>query len=756
MNTPAGLPPRGEGYVGAGRDAYVAGRDQHFHVRLVLSVHGVALLLTLLIALAIGLMVVASGMDGLSGPLRILEAVLALLAAVAAAVIAAVELWTRHRPGDRYGHGDLARLKTSLARQVHDEWTREWHTRMRFPPLTVEWSIPDELASATAGLDFPRTGRAADILATFRKLPPTAQRLVITGDGGSGKTILALRFTLELIESVPAWAVATPVPVYLPAALWDPTAQDFRGWLAERITQDYTGFDTVVIDDADDQPKSIAQFLVDRGAVLPVLDGLDEMGPRNLAAEALVRIGAPYVLTSRVTEFTAVVEWLRQNHLGFDRTPIVRLRPLSADEAVVDYISAGAPPRHAPAWDDVRDRLRGSPDGPLARALSTPLMVALARSVHGPADRSPEPLLRTADVEAHLLHAFFGTVYDDRLWSADQELRERARPYHRGDAPLRWLGFLASRMGRAHRATLAWWELRWFAAPFGVEAGWGAAVGVALALLVAPLGWRGLGLVAGPALGLLFGVGFDLAYASVRRAWSPQRSVGGFRAAVAPATIGRWLATGYLVLAFALAAGSGLLALAGAAGRWSPPAAPPVDPRASALGLLIAVTVAIAAGIVIGLVAGVLLSRPKVEVRFATVRAATPASTLARDRVASLALMAMFGVAVAFCSGAGATLAFGGDLVMGGWTAGTALVPGGVAAAMMFTAWTPYVPVRLWLAAGGSLPLRLGTFLADAHRWEVLRQIGAHYQFRHDALLRYLEHHQETPDRPPRDRPDAT
>ncbi|MFC4565153.1 hypothetical protein ACFO4E_25130 [Nocardiopsis mangrovi] len=38
-------------------------------------------------------------------------------------------------------------------------------------------------------------------------------------------------------------------------------------------------------------------------------------------------------------------------------------------------------------------------------------------------------------------------------------------------------------------------------------------------------------------------------------------------------------------------------------------------------------------------------------------------------------------------------------------------------------------------------PARLGTFLADAHRWEVLRQLGAHYRFRHDTLLRHLKEH---------------
>ena len=102
-------------------------------------------------------------------------------------------------------------------------------------------------------------------------------------------------------------------------------------------------------------------------------------------------------------------------------------------------------------------------------------------------------------------------------------------------------------------------------------------------------------------------------------------------------------------------------------------------------------------------------------------------------------LMLMFGVAVAVISGAGAMVAFSGNADMVGWFAGTVLVPAGLAATMMFTAWAPYVPVRLALAVSGKLPFRLDTFLSDAHRWEVLRQFGARYQFRHDALLRHLK-----------------
>ncbi|GAA4925964.1 hypothetical protein GCM10023224_00780 [Streptomonospora halophila] len=50
---------------------------------------------------------------------------------------------------------------------------------------------------------------------------------------------------------------------------------------------------------------------------------------------------------------------------------------------------------------------------------------------------------------------------------------------------------------------------------------------------------------------------------------------------------------------------------------------------------------------------------------------------------------------------------------------------------------TPSTPLRLWLAAGGRVPLRPAEFRVDARRWEVLRQLGAHHRIRHAALKRH-------------------
>lgn len=96
----------------------------------------------------------------------------------------------------------------------------------------------------------------------------------------------------------------------------------------------------------------------------------------------------------------------------------------------------------------------------------------------------------------------------------------------------------------------------------------------------------------------------------------------------------------------------------------------------------------------------------------------------------------MFAVVAAVITG-GSVWIVTGDALLGWWAAGGA-VAGGPAAITMFTAWAAYVPARVLLALRRDLPWRLGTFLADAHRLEVLRQFGAFYQFRHLALQQQL------------------
>lgn len=96
---------------------------------------------------------------------------------------------------------------------------------------------------------------------------------------------------------------------------------------------------------------------------------------------------------------------------------------------------------HSRQWGQVRDRLRANPDAPLAKAPSTPFMVALARTIFSDTEADPAELLdirSRAELDARLLAGFVPAVYSDL------------------PAAHRWLTFLADHLRQSDTHDLAW------------------------------------------------------------------------------------------------------------------------------------------------------------------------------------------------------------------------------------------------------------------------------------------------------------
>ncbi|MFE2751801.1 hypothetical protein ACFXGA_07320 [Actinosynnema sp. NPDC059335] len=599
----------------------------------------------------------------------------AVVAAVVALVLLAVVLGRR----DRRPAVDVGEARTRLAAAVSTQWHGEWVGRgmLRSPPLPVAWSARGR--AERSDLDGPVTAA--------RLLP--VRRLVVVGPGGSGKTVLAVRLTLDLLAHRRA---DEPVPVPLALALWDPERQVLRDWIAGRLEADYgiTG----------------GAELVAAGAVLPVLDGLDEVAEplRAVAVEAVnAQLGPtdPVVLTSRPDPALA----------GLAGVTTFELAGVDVTDAVA-HLGGG--------WRRV------AVHPPVAAALTSPLMVSLARSVPRPDDLLDLP--DEASVRVFLLESFIAETYSDRARPAGAA----RRPRHRGPGPRRWLGFLARHLERRGTPNFAWWELRG-ALPVGrLEVGVGVLAGLVWAGVAALLGPRAIGLGVGPVVGLLFGAAFCVGYAAVRTGAPPHRGGsgdGGFRGLPTWADVAWRLRHGALAIAVAWVVAAGVTGGRASAGR---PAGAPVA------GVIAGLSAALLAGLVVGVVAGALLRGAEgLDARVATVRARTPDATLRRDRVSTVVVGTMFAVVVGVITGGAVGIA-AGDLGAGAWAAVGGAVAGGPAAVVVFTAWAAYVPARVWLALRRDLPWRLGAFLADAHRLEVLRQFGTTYQFRHLALRERL------------------
>lgn len=215
-------------------------------------------------------------------------------------------------------------------------------------------------------------GTLPDIGSLF--LDTTPRRLLIVGEPGSGKTVLAAELALELLQRRTEAGGRVAVPVNIGG--WDGRAP-LGDWLAGRLVDNYR------------LTPGRAKSLVDAKLVIPVLDGLDEVG------------GLPAAATSRAAdiidqlnslpdnrELTSVVVSCRDSyyralhHAGhcLQDTLVIRARPLSSSEARTfleqqfGRVRRPAPQTISPLFDA---RL-GTSGSPLAQALSSPWLLSLA------------------------------------------------------------------------------------------------------------------------------------------------------------------------------------------------------------------------------------------------------------------------------------------------------------------------------------------------------------------------------------------
>ncbi|MDJ1134647.1 NACHT domain-containing protein [Streptomyces iconiensis] len=606
-------------------------------------------------------------------------------------------------------------------------------------PIPVRWHAADPLvtdhepnvlgdpaahAAGPRGVSLEVAGEFAGAAAFFASLP--RQRLVILGEPGAGKTVLAQRLARTLLEARGP-ASGAPVPVMLPLASWNPGGgQGLWQWAAERLCAEHPV--------ALPTPEA-ALDLIASGRVLPVLDGFDEL-PRPAQPHALRELRASLteharcVLTSRTAEYGRAVDGAA---LPLPGAVAIELRPLTTDD-LARYLprtsrrTSRSDPSHT-KWSYVLARLADPADTAretrvLRRVLSTPLMVALARVAYSETDGDPAELLGAGRfttrqaVERHLYDAFLTAAYAD----TGRERAEQARG---------WASFLAGHTRRFGGLEIAWWRLE-EALP-GPLRRLSVLPAVAVATLTvhhAGLGtawwdrWVPVPLWAGFGLALCAYVGG--AYGGL-----PARAPQQLRLP-RPADmrqVSRWRALGKL---------AGWTALAGCV-AFPPGSVGDLDH--AALGVLLVALFGARSA------ARWLLARARPPADPET--AAEPARLLHRDRRATLALgfaptskedeFALVWPLPALLLGVW-HLTAGRDVVTTGTWLGT--VAGVLLSGWLYenatSAWGRYTLARLWFAATGRLPWQLMDFLREAHSKGVLRQSGGVYRFRHIELRNRL------------------
>jgi hypothetical protein len=394
-----------------------------------------------------------------------------LVTVATAAVSAATWLWTRaHRTG--VARLPLERAADELAEQLRQQWERAATERgLTYPtPIPVQWrwssqQVTGSSSEAVLGRFAPVPGMAAvtvenlqsgalkDLLGVYGGLG--SGRLIVLGEPGAGKSGAGIRLLLDALAhraTVRAEDRArVPVPVLLTLQGWDPTAEPFTEWLATRLARDYAllrapeyGADAVV-------------RLIGGAHLAVILDGLDEIpeAQRPVALRALDEQATfRLIVLTRSSELVAAVS--SGAHLR--GAAALELLPIASRQAA-EYLASCQIDPPPTSWRQVIDHLREHPEGVLAQALTTPLMLTLVRDTYGPEQRVDELLdghrfpTREA-VEDHLLDRVLTTAYTRHPG--------RVAPLYTGDQARRWLGQLAHRMSEEGTRDLVWWRIpRW-------------------------------------------------------------------------------------------------------------------------------------------------------------------------------------------------------------------------------------------------------------------------------------------------------
>lgn len=665
-----------------------------------------------------------------------------------------------------------------LAKAIYGELDQERkNLKLEAPrPLPVSWELVPGNGSVLAGAAGDR-----DIASAYAEIWPG--RLVVLGGAGSGKSVLAQRLALDILGKSPEQKdypepgdkdrprLGEQIPVIFGLRSWEPGAG-----LDEWLTSQLAGLHYVPL-----LTKELAGELVRSRRVLPVLDGFDEITPA-LRAEFLDLLndesGRPLILTSRPEEY-----WDSGNGAAGDdsnRTvlasaEVIELTALPVEE-VCSYLRdlpRKRPARAAsplgqpllPAWEPVAAALLG--ESPARRgskrtvaslrgALSTPLMVAIARDIYrheNPAELLEQRFRARREAEKYLLEGFVpaicaGVPGDRSRWTPEQGMQ-----VEKAERPFRYLAaHLQGPEGRRAQG-IAWWEFGGTgkrpavkrAILCGLAAGLVMMAANGIVTFAAVLGVGGLGVtpVQGAVLVLVNSMAIALAFGLVhwlaawRAGWVIQpswlglsvpwlrgnRTVGGrnlrreFGMGLVVGSVGGGVAMLGLLLSSLLRSviRGGPLAVSATTG--SP-------------GWPVTLLAVLGMTLIFGVTAGnVMVLQAPVEIE----SAGGPLELLATDRRLALGGGAVAGVVTGAAIGCLIGLEKGPLAGLGFAVVGCVTV--WLGGAVSVTAWGQWlIRGRLLLPLKGKLPWRTRAFLRDAHERGVLRQSGAYYQFRHTLL----------------------
>lgn len=606
--------------------------------------------------------------------------------------------------------------------------------------MPVEFTTP---ARQSQGFGPVKVKHIATFLEQLGRPDLHRRRVVVLGAPGSGKTVAAtysvlglLKIRQELDDSPRA---NEPVPVRINAAGWD-GQRDFTRWLIVRLGYDYR------------LRPNVARKMVERGLILPVIDGLDEMDTDSSGSRARALLdllnrapwrGRPVVVMCRTTEFTELTRQRGDNGLHGGTT--LTLQPLDT-RTVNKYLEKHQEGYRGPAdtgasgWDKVSTHITDHPDGTLATCVQNPWMLGLTAST----------LRRTPDIAEQLISCPTETAVRDRLFAAQipaavaatDEGDETYRDYTDEANVEKWMRSLArclqrrrdeGRNGTAIRLDEIWEiaGINRIRVLHGLVVGFvfGLVVGLALTLVFGLV----VGLVGGSMFGLV--VGFVFGYVKFPRlrrlAWSVPGASRWRRGLKTWARAG--LVFGLLAMVLCGVVFGFIFVFGIENGRGKG------DVDVIAAGLILGLAVGLVAGVlvwpVVGLVAGLQVDASE-ELALVVDERRIVRDNIQSAAVATIAIL-LPGLVVGLA--AGLILGLAAGLILGsmlGLAAGAAV---GRAAERFYLATLVFRYTK-------AMPSHPAVFLDWARRSGLLRVNGTAYQFRHETYQQWIQqsHSSET------------
>lgn len=276
-----------------------------------------------------------------------------------------------------------------------------WEQVVKVPGRRAE-TIPDDKSVVKV---FEETGRA----------------LLILGEPGAGKTITLLELARDLIELAED-DVTQPIPVVFNLSSWSEKHTSLLGWMTGELSAKYR------------VQKKNGQAYLERHHLLPLLDGLDEVGEAHRAAcaeaiNAFMREhGVPgIVVCCRKQEYEA----LGEVRLGLSGA--ITLLPLSEDQAAGYLLGGGA------SLAGLREAM--TEDVLLRDLSSSPLMLDMMAAAY----RGESSEVIHAEQDAQGSHRRLFDRYVERML----EWKGKRGQLYAKEQTLQWLSWLAHGM-RTH------------------------------------------------------------------------------------------------------------------------------------------------------------------------------------------------------------------------------------------------------------------------------------------------------------------